>query len=207
MRHGLVARRDCVSEDAEGGRPDERSTVGSRPAPAQGTFDQGDVMKAGWLTILPRLLLVVTALSTVPGCSTMVADAVDSTTGSISDTINQRDVKSHAVRSIKTITISRIAVMPVVEDAAGGDPLAPGAAEAISAELYSTVAMAGGWDPIPESDVEDAMQKMPPTTLDDLDQNALKLGTTCPPTACCTERSNATRNGSAWITRRRVRPQ
>ena len=49
-------------------------------------------------------------------------------------------------------------------------------AEAISAELYSSVAMAGGWDPIPESDVEDAMQKMPPTTLDDLDQNALKLG-------------------------------
>ncbi len=84
----------------------------------------------------------------------MVADAVTSTTGSISDTINQRDVKSHAVRSIKTITISRIAVMPVVEDAAGGDPLAPGAAEAISAELYSTVAMAGGWDPIPESDVD-----------------------------------------------------
>jgi hypothetical protein len=36
--------------------------------------------------------------------------------------------------------------------------------------------MAGGWDPIPESDVMDAMQKMPPTTLDDLDQNALKLG-------------------------------
>ncbi|HMD05761.1 MAG TPA: hypothetical protein VKG68_10785, partial [Candidatus Binatus sp.] len=61
-------------------------------------------MKAGWLTILPRLLLVVTALSMAPACSTMVADAVDSTTGSISDTINQRDVKSHAVRSIKTIT-------------------------------------------------------------------------------------------------------
>jgi len=91
-------------------------------------------MKAGWPTILPRLALVVAALSTAPGCSSMVADAVTSTTGSISDTINQRDVKSHAVRSIKTIAISRIAVMPVVEDAAGGDPLAPGAAEAISAD-------------------------------------------------------------------------
>ena len=111
-------------------------------------------MKAGWLTILPRLVLVVAALSMAAGCSAMAADAVDSTTGAISDTINQRDVKAHAVRSIKTIQISRIAVMPVVEDAAGGDPLAPGAAEAISAELYSTVAMAGGWDPIPESDVD-----------------------------------------------------
>src|SRR3984885_5337468 len=126
MRHGLVARRNCVSEDAEGGRPDEWSAVGSRSAPAQGTVDQGDVMKAGWPTILPRLALVVAALSTAPGCSSMVADAVTSTTGSISDTINQRDVKSHAVRSIKTITISRIAVMPVVEDAAGGGPGAPG---------------------------------------------------------------------------------
>jgi hypothetical protein len=64
-------------------------------------------MKAGWLTILPRLVLVVAALSVAAGCSAMAADAVDSTTGAISDTINQRDVKSHAVRSIKTITISR----------------------------------------------------------------------------------------------------
>ena len=42
-----------------------------------------------------------------------------STTGAVSDAINQRDVKSHAVRSIKTITINRIAVMPLIEAARG----------------------------------------------------------------------------------------
>ena len=110
-------------------------------------------------------------------CTTMAADAVNSTTGSVTDAINQRDVKSHAVRSIKTIQIHRIAVMPVIDAVpGGGEPLAPGAAEAISAELYSQVAVAGGWDPIPEQDVDDAMQKMPPTTMANLDQNALQLG-------------------------------
>ena len=129
-------------------------------------------MKSGWTG---RLVLVVAALWLASGCTTIAADAVNSTTGAVSDAINQRDVKSHAVRSIKTITINRVAVMPLVEDPAG-EPLAPGAAEAISAELYSQVAVAGGWDPIPEQDVADAMQKMPPTTLGNLDQNALKLG-------------------------------
>ena len=66
--------------------------------------------------------------------------------------------------------------MPLVEDPTAGEPLAPGAAEAISAELYSQVAMAGGWDPIPAQDVDAALQKMPPTTFANLDENALKLG-------------------------------
>jgi hypothetical protein len=133
-------------------------------------------MKASCWTTSLRLALVAAALWLAPGCTTIAADAVNSTTGAVSDAINQRDVKSHAVRSIKTITINRVAVMPLVEDPLGGEPLAPGAAEAISAELYSQVAIAGGWTPIPEQDVADAMQKMPPTTPGNLDQNALKLG-------------------------------
>jgi len=68
-------------------------------------------------------------------------------------------------------------LMPLIAAApAGGTPLAPGAADAITAELYSQVALAGGWDPIPAQDVDDALQKMPPTTLANLDDNALKLG-------------------------------
>jgi hypothetical protein len=129
-------------------------------------------MKSSWAA---KLVLVGAALWLASGCTTIAADAVSSTTGAVSDAINQRDVKSHAVRSIKTITINRVAVMPLVEDPAD-DPLAPGAAEAISAELYSQVAVAGGWEPIPEQDVADAMQKMPPSTLGNLDQNALRLG-------------------------------
>ncbi len=124
-----------------------------------------------------RLALVAVALCMVAGCTTLAADAVSSTTGAVSDVINRRDVKSHAVSSIKTLAINRVAVMPLIEAAPGGaEPLAPGATEAISAELYSQVAVAGGWDPIPEQDVAAAIQKMPPATLGNLDANALQLG-------------------------------
>jgi hypothetical protein len=134
-------------------------------------------VKISWIAAAARFALAAAALSLAGGCTAMAADVVSSTTDTVRDTINQRDVKSHAVRSIKTIAINRIAVMPIVEDAQGGaEPLAPGGAEAISAELYSTVAVAGGWDPIPEQDVMDALQKMPPTTLANLDENALRLG-------------------------------
>src|ERR1700757_3824370 len=130
-------------------------------------------MKSRWAA---ASLMLAAASFWLGGCTTIAADAVSSTTGAVSDAINQRDVKAHAVRSIKTITINRVAVMPLVDDPANGDPLAPGAAEAISAELYGQVAMAGGWEPIPEQDVADAMQKLPPTNLGNLDDNALKLG-------------------------------
>lgn len=133
-------------------------------------------MKARLATASARMVLVAASLWLASGCTTMAADVVDSTTGAVSDAINQRDVKSHAVRSIKTIEINRVAVMPLVEDPGTGDALAPGAAEAISAELYSQVAVAGGWDPIATQDVDDAMQKMPPTTPGNLDANALRLG-------------------------------
>ena len=133
-------------------------------------------MRAGWAAASGRLAFLAAALC-VAGCTTLAADAVNSTTQSVSDVINRRDVKTHAVRSIKTIVINRVAVMPVIDATpGGGEPLAPGAAEAISAELYSQVAIAGGWEPVPEQDVADAMQKMPPTTIGNLDENALKLG-------------------------------
>jgi len=133
-------------------------------------------MKASWTAGPARMALLAAALW-VAGCTSIAADAVSSTTESVSDLINRRDVKTHAVSSIKTIAINRVAVMPLVEGApGGGEPLAPGGAEAITAELYSQVAVAGGWDPIPEQDVADAMQKMPPTTIANLDGNALQLG-------------------------------
>jgi hypothetical protein len=134
-------------------------------------------MKPATTSAIARCVLIASALWLAPGCTTMAADAVTSTTGAVSDAINQRDVKAHAVRSIKTISINRVAVMPLVAATPGvGETMAPGGAEAITAELYSQVAVAGGWDPIPEQDVADAMQKLPPTTPLNLDQNALKLG-------------------------------
>lgn len=134
-------------------------------------------MKASWKAGATRLALAAAALWMAAGCTTIAADAVSSTTGAVSDAINRRDVKSHAVSSIKTLTINRVAVMPLIEAApGGGEPLAPGATEAVSAELYSQVAVAGGWDPVAEQDVAAAMQKMPPTTIANVDENALKLG-------------------------------
>lgn len=130
-------------------------------------------MKAGRATGLLALLGLF-ALA-IAGCTAIAADAVNATSESVSDAINSRNVKAHAVRSIKTITVNRVAVMPLVEAPAGGDALAPGAAEAVTAELYSQVALAGGWNVVPQQEVDAAQQKMPPTTVANLDENALKL--------------------------------
>ncbi|HXN12333.1 MAG TPA: hypothetical protein VN865_04455 [Candidatus Acidoferrales bacterium] len=132
-------------------------------------------MKACWVSVSARLILTAALMWFASGCTTMAADTVNAATESVSDAINQRDVKSHAVRSIKTISINRVAVMPLIE-APGGETLAPGASDAVTAEVYSQVAVAGGWDPVPAQDVDEAMQKMPPTTMGNLDQNALQLG-------------------------------
>ena len=53
-----------------------------------------------------RLALVVAALWLAPGCTTIAADAVNSTTGAVSDAINQRDVKStRCARSKRSLSI------------------------------------------------------------------------------------------------------
>ena len=36
--------------------------------------------------------------------------------------------------------------------------------------------MIGGWEVVPQDDVDEAMQQLPPLTLADMDQNALELG-------------------------------
>src|SRR5262249_2119610 len=46
----------------------------------------------------------------------------------------------------------------------------------VTAELYSQASIAGGWEVIPQDDVMQAMQKLPPTTVSNLDQNAMELG-------------------------------
>jgi hypothetical protein len=83
----------------------------------------------------------------------------------------------HAVRSSKTVIIHKIAVMPLIEepDKIEGE-MVQGAAEAVSAELYARASILGGWTLVPQDDVEAAMQQMPPTTVADMDQNALELG-------------------------------
>ena len=83
----------------------------------------------------------------------------------------------HAVRSSKQVIIHKIVIMPLIDapDKIDGQ-LASGAAEAVSAELYARAAMVGGWTVVPQDDVADILPQMPPTTLANMDQNALDLG-------------------------------
>lgn len=120
------------------------------------------------------LLLALTVAAA--GCTALTAETLVNAKGELERFV-PKDVKTHAVRSIGTIAIRRIAIMPIIDDPAqGGEPIEPGGADAVTAELYSQASLAGGWQVIPNDDVVQAMQQMPPSTPADLDQNALALG-------------------------------
>ncbi|HVN64071.1 MAG TPA: hypothetical protein VMT58_05505 [Candidatus Binataceae bacterium] len=114
------------------------------------------------------------------GCTTILAGLYNDSSDQISKAVSYvkpSGIDTHAVRSIKTLKIERVAVMPVIEaPPEGSEPLSPGAEEAITAELYSRTAIAGGWTVIPEQDVVAAMQKLPLPTPANLDQVAIKVG-------------------------------
>ena len=86
------------------------------------------------------------------------------------------DVQVAAVRSIKTIRERRIAVMPPLEAPAPGSTVVEGASDSVTAELQARMAVEAGWQLVPESDVADAMQKLPPTNTANIQQNATALG-------------------------------
>lgn len=87
------------------------------------------------------------------------------------------NLQTDAVRSIKSVTVRRVAVMPILEAPDKIDKvMAEGAGEAITAELYSEVSLVGGWQVVPESDVAHAMQKLPPATVGNQQADALALG-------------------------------
>ncbi|MBF6567428.1 MAG: hypothetical protein IVW54_00970 [Candidatus Binataceae bacterium] len=91
--------------------------------------------------------------------------------------IGANDLTAHAVRSIKTVHIHRVAVMPLIDypDVTEPNSIQEGAAQALTAQIYSRMQLAGGWEIVPEDDVIQALQRMPPTTRANLDQNALAL--------------------------------
>jgi len=86
------------------------------------------------------------------------------------------DVQVQAVRSIKTVRVRRIAVMPPIEAPASGAAVAEGASDSLTAELQAKMALDAGWQVVSQIDVADALQKMPPTNSADLKQNAAELG-------------------------------
>ncbi len=111
------------------------------------------------------------------GCFSIATHAVEATKSTVNGIAIGGDLQTHSVRAIKTVQVNRIAVMPLVDaPPQGGDPLAQDAGEAVTAELYSQVSVAGGWDVVAAEDVAQAMEKLPPTTPGNLDANALQLG-------------------------------
>jgi hypothetical protein len=111
------------------------------------------------------------------GCGPILVNAGSSAVGTVERFIPTPDLHTHAVESIKQVAMGRIAVMPIIA-APGIDSakIADGGPEAVTAEVYSQVATMGGWQVLPQDDVEAALSKLPPTTPRNLDQNAVALG-------------------------------
>ena len=83
----------------------------------------------------------------------------------------------HSVRSIRSVIVHKVAVMPLVDAPDAIDKTVPqGASESISADVYARANMMGGWEVVPQEDVDAALQQMPPLKLSNLDQNAIALG-------------------------------
>jgi len=125
---------------------------------------------AGWAAVIA--LSYATA-----ACTPVIYSAADSSVETVKGFLPTGDLQAHAVRSIKQVKIDKIAVMPVIANpGTNGDVVADGGPDAVTAELYTQAALAGGWDVLPQDDVIRAMTNLPPTTPQDLDENALKLG-------------------------------
>jgi hypothetical protein len=135
--------------------------------------------------IAPAALMIATLsmLLWMAACTqsenSLLGDKVSSTLNDISSESfgGESGLTVHSVRSIRQVIIHKIAVMPIIDAPDQIDKTLPGdAAGAVTAELYAKANVTGGWEVVPQDDVEDAMQQLPPTTLANMDQNALELG-------------------------------
>jgi hypothetical protein len=108
------------------------------------------------------------------GLSTLMAACV----GSQIPIIGQHsDLQVHAVKSIRTLRVSQVAVMPLLEaPAEGATSVAPGASSSVSAELYGQILLTSEWRVTPESQVEQVLQNPPEQTLYNQQKVALNLG-------------------------------
>jgi len=136
---------------------------------AEPTEDAGKqlrVNRATALTIACAIALVLSACSVGPG------DA-SSPDAKIVQQFQSKDLSSHAVRSIRQATVNNLAIMPIVAAVPfGGDPLAPGAADTITADIYRQAS--GTWKLVPQGAVMQAAQQTQPGA--NLDDAAIQVG-------------------------------
>jgi len=113
----------------------------------------------------------------IAACTPAIYTTADSTVQAVKGFIPTGDIQTHAVPSIKQIKVDSIAVMPVISyPGDNGDVVADGGSDAVTAELYTQAALAGGWDVVPQDDVVRVMTNLPPTTQQNIDENAQKVG-------------------------------
>jgi hypothetical protein len=111
------------------------------------------------------------------GCAAVMTSTAQSTEQAVEGFVPSSDLQTHHVPAIKQVKVDTIAVMPIVASPGdNGDVVADGGPDAVTAELYTQAALAGGWDVVPQDDVIRALSNLPPTTPQDLDENALKIG-------------------------------
>jgi hypothetical protein len=139
-----------------------------------------------WRALVNWILPTIAALalgSWLGGCTqsqnSLFGDKVSSALSNITGAsfVSDTGLSVHSVRSIRQVIIHKIAIMPVIDEPDQIDKTLPDdAAGAVTAEIYAKASLTGGWEVVPQDDVENAMQQMPPTTLANMDQNALLLG-------------------------------
>ena len=121
--------------------------------------------------------LLAVILIAAAGCAAVITTTAQSTEQTVKGFIPTSDLQTHAVPAIKQVRVDTIAVMPVIAAPGdNGDVVADGGPDAVTAELYTQAAIAGGWDVVPQDDVIRAMSNLPPTNAQNLDENALKVG-------------------------------
>jgi TolB-like protein len=127
------------------------------------------------------LLLTASLLCALAACNknidTKFEDQMNDTIRGLPLIGNDTGLNVHAVRSIKQVIIHKIAVMPLVDSPDQIDKALPaGSSESVTAQLYAQATVVGGWQVVPQDDVGDALQQMPPTTIANMDANAIALG-------------------------------
>jgi hypothetical protein len=120
-----------------------------------------------------RMIVMVSLTIAVAACSTeQIENLPDKIPGMADANLHVR-----AVRSIKTVVVHRVVVMPLIDypDVTEPNAIQEGAAQSLTAQIYSQMELAGGWEVVPEDDMLQALQKLPPTTRPNLEANALAL--------------------------------
>jgi peptidoglycan-synthase activator LpoB len=124
------------------------------------------VNRALALTITCAIALVLSACSVRPGGGS-------SPDAKIMQQFQSKDLSSHAVRSIRQVEVNNLAIMPIVAAVPfGGDPLAPGAADTLTADIYRQAS--GTWKLVPQGAVMQAAQQTQPGV--NLDEAAIQVG-------------------------------